>query len=41
MQYEALLAAQGIETADFFLLSEDDLRELRLPIGARNRILAF
>ena len=31
---------QGIETADFFLLKEEDLRELKLPLGARNRIIA-
>ncbi len=36
-----MFAAERIETADFFLLTERDLKELRLPIGVRNRILAY
>lgn len=40
-EYEGVFRDQGIETADFFLLEEEDLKELRLPLGVRKRITAY
>lgn len=33
--------SQEITLYDLFLLTKSDLQELGLPIGARNRVLAF